>query len=117
MGRQEVWGRVFGEVRMKLEEVEKRQADRWKRVFEEDRRKEERRKGENEWKGLENRTFLWRRNLEGRVMLRSKNIDLVFSSFSFSFYFSIFRTLGLGLEVIGHTSHIWWCGHNIDHRT
>ena len=35
---------------------------------------------------------------------RLKNIDLVFSSFSFSFYFlfSIFRTLGLGLEVIGH---------------
>ena len=39
----------------------------------------------------------------GKV-LRLKNIDLVFSSFSFSFYFpfSIFRTLGLGLEVIGH---------------
>ena len=35
---------------------------------------------------------------------RLKNIDLVFSLFSFSFYFlfSIFRTLGLGLEVIGH---------------
>jgi len=33
-------------------------------------------------------------------------MDLVFSSFSsfsFLFYFSIFRTLGLGLEVIGHT--------------
>ena len=38
-------------------------------------------------------------------MSRSKNVDLVFSSFSFLFYFSIFRTLGLGLglEVIGHT--------------
>jgi len=33
------------------------------------------------------------------------------------FTFSIFRTLGLGLEVISHISHIWWCGHNIDHRT
>jgi len=38
-------------------------------------------------------------------------MDLIFSSFSFLFYFpcnlffyfSIFRTLGLGLEVIGHT--------------
>jgi len=45
------------------------------------------------------------------IVSRSKNVDLVFSSFSFSFYFpfklffhfSIFRTLGLGLEVIGHT--------------
>ena len=39
-------------------------------------------------------------------MLRSKNMDLVFYSFSFLFYFifdfSIFRTLGLGLEVISH---------------
>ena len=35
----------------------------------------------------------------------------------FIFYFSIFRTLRLGLEVIGHISHIWWFGHNIDHET
>ena len=31
----------------------------------------------------------------------------------FIFHFSIFRTLGLELEVIDHISHIWWCGHNI----
>jgi len=31
------------------------------------------------------------------------------------YYISIFRTLGLGLEVISHISHIRWCGHNIDH--
>ena len=44
---------------------------------------------------------------------RSKKVDLVFSLFSFLFYFlfklffhfSIFRTLGLGLEVISHISH------------
>jgi len=35
----------------------------------------------------------------------------------FYFYFSIFRTLGLGLEGIGHTVTIWWYGHNIDHET
>jgi len=37
--------------------------------------------------------------------------------FDFFFTFSIFRTLGLGLEVIDHISHLWWCGHNIDHET
>ena len=37
--------------------------------------------------------------------------------FWFIFHFSIFRTLRLGLEVIGYISHIWWCGHNIDHKT
>jgi len=41
------------------------------------------------------------------IMLRSKIIDLVVPYLLFSFYFifdfSIFRTLGLGLEVIGHT--------------
>ena len=43
------------------------------------------------------------------LLSRLKNVDLVFSSLSFSFYFpfnlffSIFRTLGLGLEVICHT--------------
>jgi len=44
-------------------------------------------------------------------MSRSKNVDLVFSSFfffilfsfQFIFHFSIFRTLEIGLEVIGHT--------------
>jgi len=40
-----------------------------------------------------------------------------FLSHIFFFTFSIFRTLGLGLEVISHISHIWWCDHNIDHRT
>ena len=45
------------------------------------------------------------------LILRSKKVDLVFSSFSFLFYFSynlffiflFLETLGLGLEVIGHT--------------
>jgi len=32
------------------------------------------------------------------------------------FTFSIFRALGLGLEVICHIRHIWWCSHNINHR-
>jgi len=38
-------------------------------------------------------------------MSRSKNVDLVFLYFYFYFifHFSIFRTLGLGLEVIDHT--------------
>ena len=52
-------------------------------------------------------------------------MDLVFYYFLSHFYFpfdlffifSIFRTLRLGLEVINHISHIWWCGHNIDYRT
>ena len=43
------------------------------------------------------------------------------SYFYFYFYlffiFSILRTLGLGLEMINHISHIWWYSHNIDHRT
>ena len=45
-----------------------------------------------------------------QTLLRSKNINLVFFifflilfSFQFIFHFSIFRTLGLGLEVISHT--------------
>jgi len=44
------------------------------------------------------------------IVSRSKNVDLVFFifflilfSFQVIFHFSIFRTLGLGLEVIGHT--------------
>ena len=44
-------------------------------------------------------------------LLGSQEVDFVF------LYFSIFRTLGLGLEVISHISHIWWCGHNTDHGT
>jgi len=38
-------------------------------------------------------------------MSRLKNVNLVFSLFSllFYFYFSIFRTLGLGLEMINYT--------------
>ena len=35
----------------------------------------------------------------------------------FIFHFSIFRTMGLGLEVIDHISHTWWYGHNIDYGT
>ena len=45
---------------------------------------------------------------------------LILFSFQFIFPFSIFRTLGLGLEVISHTVTsvtIWWCGHNIGHET
>ena len=45
-----------------------------------------------------------------QTLSRSKNINLVFFifflilfSFQFIFHFSIFRTLGLGLEVICHT--------------
>jgi len=48
--------------------------------------------------------------LLGLSVSRLKNIDLVFLHFlshfifcSIYFHFSIFRTLGLGLEVIGHT--------------
>jgi len=37
---------------------------------------------------------------------------LIFIFILIYFYISIFRALGLGLEVI---SHIRWCGHNIDH--
>jgi len=55
------------------------------------------------------------------LILRLKIVDLVVSHFlsyfiflSIYFYFSIFRTLGLGLEVI---SHIWWCGHSSNHET
>jgi len=54
-------------------------------------------------------------------------VDLVFLYFIFyflfSFYFLIFlflEQLGLGLEVICHTVTsvtIWWCGHNIGHKT
>ena len=59
------------------------------------------------------------------LISRQQKVNLVFFIFFlifyflfwFIFHFSIFRTLGLGLEVIGHISHIWWCGHNIDHRT
>jgi len=44
-------------------------------------------------------------------MSRSQKVDLVsfyflshfYFLFNLSFFFSIFRTLGLGLEVIGHT--------------
>jgi len=64
-------------------------------------------------------------NRESHSMLRWQKVDLVFyyflSHFYFSFdlffIFSIFRTLGLWLEVIDHISHIWWYDHNIDHRT
>ena len=40
--------------------------------------------------------------------------------FSFGFIFLFLEQLGLGSEVIGHTVTsvtIWWCGHNIDHKT
>ena len=62
-------------------------------------------------------------NLGFSGLSRLQKVDFVsfylFSHFLFDlfFIFSIFRTLGLGLEVISHISHIWWCGHNIDHRT
>ena len=59
------------------------------------------------------------------VVLRLKKVNLVSFHFFFIFIFfvnlffifSIFRTPGLGLEVISHISHIWWCVHNIDHGT
>ena len=59
------------------------------------------------------------------VLLRLQKVDFVsfyflshfYFLFNLFFIFSIFRTMGLGLEVISHISHIWWCGHNIDHRT
>ena len=35
--------------------------------------------------------------------------------FDLFFIFLFLEHLGLGLEVIGHTITIWWCGHNIDH--
>ena len=43
-----------------------------------------------------------------------------FSFYFLFFYFLFLEKLGLGLEVIGHTVTsvtIWWCGHNIDHKT
>jgi len=42
------------------------------------------------WKGTgkNGRQFLWRRNLEGRVMSRSQEVDLGFSYFCFLFLFS-----------------------------
>ena len=49
--------------------------------------------------------------------------SLIFLFFLFSFlffYFLFLEQLGLGLEVICHTVTsvtIWWCGHNIDHKT
>ena len=66
---------------------------------------------EEENEKMRNRTFLQRRNLEGGVMSRSQKVDLVsfyfLSHFYFIFYlffiFSIFKTLRLGVEVIGHT--------------
>ena len=56
---------------------------------------------------------------------RLQKVDFVSFYLSSHFYFlfdlffivSIFRTLGVGIEVISHISHIWWCGHNIDHGT
>ena len=56
------------------------------------------------------------------LVVKIKDCGLSFSLFSFLilffliyfFIFSIFRTLGLGVEVI---SHIWWCGHSISHGT
>ena len=53
-------------------------------------------------------------------------VDLVFSLFLFLFFiftffiFLFLEQLGLGLEGIGHTVTsvtIWWCGHNIGHKT
>jgi len=65
------------------------------------------------------------RSLRWEWVIKITESELCFFLFSFIFdslfhlffIFSIFRTLGLGLEVISHISHIWWCGHNIDHRT
>jgi len=37
------------------------------------------------------------------IVSRLKIVDLVFLYFLFSFFFSIFRTLWLGVEEIGHT--------------
>jgi len=42
---------------------------------------------------------------------------LILFFFQFIFYFSIFKTLGLGLEVIGHTVTSDRCGHSMDHET
>ena len=50
-------------------------------------------------------------NSDTPIMSRSQKVDLVsfyflshfYFLFNLSFFFSIFRTLGLGLEVIGHT--------------
>jgi len=53
-------------------------------------------------------------------MSRPQEVDFVYFIFLSYFYFSIFRTVGLGSEVIGHTVTsvtIWWCGHNIGHET
>ena len=54
----------------------------------------------------------------GSVKIVESALCFFLFSFSFLFFiFSIFRNLGLGLEVIGHISHSWWYGHNIDYRT
>jgi len=50
------------------------------------------------------------------------NLILLFFLFSIFlfFYFLFLEQLRLGLEVIGHTVisvTIWWCDHNIDHKT
>ena len=42
---------------------------------------------------------------------------LIFILFSIYFSSFLFLTLKVRIEVIGHISHIWWCGHDIDHRT
>ena len=60
------------------------------------------------WRGIDKNgsQFLWRKNLEGRVMSRMKEVDLIFFYFFLShfyfifdlFFFILFLELGLGLE-------------------
>ena len=73
-----------------------------------DRSKNRRRKREDKKKKLENRTFLWRRNLKRGIISRSWTVDFIFIFFFFFFLlFSILEQLGLGFishAVISVTS-------------
>ena len=61
---------------------------------------------------LENRTFLWRRNLKGKIILRPKNF-----LFDLFFYFLFLEQLGLGLISHVVTSITWWYSHKTDYET
>ena len=63
-------------------------------------------------------------------LFRSQKVDLVsfyflsyFYFLWFIFYFFYFENSGVRVRSdwscchISHISHIWWCDHNIDHRT